>query len=98
MRTLYLIRHGHPDIPLGERWCLGRTDLPLAPVGRMQAALLPFAPELRELQAVFCSPLVRAKETAAAAESEQTAMLASISLSALTPRLFAVSKPASMAL
>ena len=40
MRKVYLVRHGHPDIPLGERWCLGRTDLPLAAVGRMQAALL----------------------------------------------------------
>ena len=62
-RTVYLVRHGHPDIPLGERWCLGHTDLPLAPVGRMQAALLPYVPELRE-KPVFCSYLVRAIETA----------------------------------
>lgn len=63
MRTLYLIRHGHPDIPLGERWCLGRTDLPLAPVGRMQAALLPFDPALTG-KPVFSSYLLRAVETA----------------------------------
>jgi putative nucleotidyltransferase with HDIG domain len=63
MRTLYLIRHGHPDIPLGERWCLGRTDLPLAPIGRMQAALLPFCTELRD-KPVYSSYLTRALETA----------------------------------
>lgn len=64
-RTIYLIRHAMPDIPLGERWCVGgRTDLPLGPLGRLQAALLPFVPELRGVSAVFCSPLIRAIETA----------------------------------
>ena len=63
MRRVYLIRHGHPDIPLGERWCLGLTDLPLAVVGRMQAALLPFDPELTG-KPVFSSYLSRAVETA----------------------------------
>ncbi|MBR2799448.1 MAG: histidine phosphatase family protein, partial [Oscillospiraceae bacterium] len=63
MRRVYLVRHGHPDIPLGERWCLGRTDLPLAAIGRMQAALLPFDPELTG-KPVFSSYLMRAIETA----------------------------------
>ena len=63
MRTVYLIRHGHPAIPLGERWCLGHTDLPLAAVGRMQAALLPCDSELLG-KPVFCSRLSRAIETA----------------------------------
>lgn len=62
-RIVYLVRHGHPAVPLGERWCLGHTDLPLAPVGRMQAALLPFLPELC-LKPVFSSYLTRAVETA----------------------------------
>ena len=54
-----------PDIPLGERWCVGgRTDLPLRTIGRLQAALLPFAEELRGVEKVFCSPLRRAFETA----------------------------------
>ena len=66
-RTLYLIRHAMPDIPLGERWCVGgRSDPPLGPLGRLQAALLPFAPELRGVETVFCSSLIRAKDTAAA--------------------------------
>ena len=63
MRRVYLVRHGHPDIPLRERWCLGHTDLPLAAVGRMQAALLPFVPELLN-KPVYSSWLSRAVETA----------------------------------
>ena len=65
IRRVYLIRHAMPDIPLGERWCIGgRTDLPLGRLGRLQAALLPFVPELQTVQAVFCSRLIRARETA----------------------------------
>lgn len=64
-RTVYLIRHAMPDIPIGERWCIGgRTDLPLGDLGRLQAALLSFQPELKSLSAVFCSKLIRARETA----------------------------------
>lgn len=66
-RKLYLIRHAMPEIPIGERWCVGgRTDLPLSRLGRLQAALLPFVPELRDLNAVFCSGMIRAGETAKA--------------------------------
>lgn len=65
VRTVFLIRHAMPDIPLGERWCIGgRSDLPLGRLGRVQAARLPFMPELRTVSAVFCSPLIRAVETA----------------------------------
>ena len=65
MRTIYLIRHAMPDIPLGERWCVGgQTDIPLGKLGRLQAALLPFVPELRDAEQVFCSTLIRARETA----------------------------------
>ena len=64
-RKVYLIRHAMPDIPIGERWCVGgRTDLPLGRLGRLQAALLPFVPELRDLGAVFCSDMIRARQTA----------------------------------
>jgi len=66
MRKIYLIRHAHPDFPLNAHVCLGRTDTPLGPLGRMQARLL--AERLRgvELTAVFSSPLRRCRETAAA--------------------------------
>ena len=64
-RSVYLIRHAMPDIPLGERWCVGGlTDLPLSELGRLQCALLPFVPALQGVTAVFCSPMLRAIETA----------------------------------
>lgn len=63
MRSVYLVRHAMPDIPIGARWCIGHTDLPLGTVGRMQAALLPFVPILTG-KPVFCSYLSRAINTA----------------------------------
>ncbi len=64
-RKVWLIRHAMPDLPIGERWCVGgRSDFPLGRLGRLQAALLPFVPELQGLDAVFCSSLIRARETA----------------------------------
>lgn len=64
MRRVYLIRHGHPDFPLGAHMCLGRTDTPLGPLGRMQACLL--GAELGSIDlTVFASPLTRCGETAA---------------------------------
>lgn len=63
MSTLYLIRHGEPEFPGGLRLCLGRTDLPLSILGRLQAALA--AAGLRgRVSAVYSSPLKRAAETA----------------------------------
>lgn len=64
MRRIYLIRHAHPDFPLGAHMCLGRTDTPLGPLGRMQAVLL--GEELRNKGlSVYASPLLRCRETAA---------------------------------
>jgi len=64
-RRIFLIRHAMPDIPLGERWCVGgRSDFPLGRLGRIQASRLPFVKELDGVQAVYASPLVRAIETA----------------------------------
>ena len=64
MPSIYLIRHGKPDFPGGARMCLGRTDLPLGALGRLQAAMLGF--ELRDkVEAVYSSPLSRAVQTAA---------------------------------
>ena len=65
MRKIYLIRHAMPDIPIGDRWCIGgQTDIPLGKLGLLQAALLPFVPELDGVETVFCSTLIRARETA----------------------------------
>lgn len=65
MRNIYLIRHGQPDFPNGMHMCIGRTDLPLSKLGRLQAALL--GSEFADRQiTVFSSPLQRARQTAAA--------------------------------
>ena len=65
MKTLILVRHAMPQIPFGERWCIGgQTDIPLSRFGRVQASLLAFAPELKDLDTVFSSPLCRTLETA----------------------------------
>lgn len=64
MRRLYLVRHGAPAFPGGEKLCLGTTDLPLSTLGRLQACMT--AAMLRETSytAVYSSPLCRAIETA----------------------------------
>lgn len=64
MRSVYLIRHGHPDFPFGAHMCLGRTDTPLGALGRMQACLLGEALGGRGLT-IFVSPLTRCRGTAA---------------------------------
>ena len=63
MRKIYLIRHGQPFFPGGDRYCLGSTDFPLAPLGRLQACLLGHALKGEKLM-VFSSPLTRARDTA----------------------------------
>ena len=65
MRRVFLIRHGHPAFPLGAHVCLGRTDTPLGPLGRMQSIVLAEALRGEALRAVFSSPLTRCRETAA---------------------------------
>lgn len=64
MRTIYLIRHGEPAFPNGERFCLSKTDLPLSPVGRMQGALLREWLTDKPVSGVYHSESSRAKETA----------------------------------
>lgn len=64
MRTVYLIRHGEPAFPGGQKICLGVTDLPLSRQGRLQAAVLSaYLPGLGAGN-IFSSPLKRARETA----------------------------------
>lgn len=66
MRTVYLIRHGSPDFPDGRRMCLGQTDLPLSVLGRLQSALAGASLENADLSAVYCSRLLRSRQTAEA--------------------------------
>ena len=69
MRRIYLIRHGRPDFPEGEHICLGSSELPLGPLGRLQACLLGLELEGR-ISGVFSSPLSRARDTALALAPE----------------------------
>ncbi|MGI6578742.1 MAG: histidine phosphatase family protein [Saccharofermentanales bacterium] len=64
MRKIYLIRHGLPEFPGGKRVCIGHTDLPVSPAGRMQALLAAKFLDDAGISAVFCSRLKRAVQTA----------------------------------
>lgn len=64
MRALYLIRHGHPDFPIGSRICLGQTDTPLGPLGHLQGVLLARHFKDIHVENVYSSTLSRAMETA----------------------------------
>lgn len=64
MKKVFLIRHGLPDFPNGERMCLGITDIPLGAEGLAQARAM--AEKLPPVTAVFSSPLTRAVQTAEA--------------------------------
>lgn len=66
MRTIYLIRHARPDIPAGKAQCIGTTDIPLGTQGELQAIVLGEYMKGIPLQAVFCSDLSRAIQTASA--------------------------------
>ena len=64
MKQVYLIRHGLPDFPDGNRMCIGTTDIPMGERGLEQAAAM--AAKLPPVTAVFSSPLTRAVQTAQA--------------------------------
>ncbi|GDX79585.1 hypothetical protein LBMAG42_13960 [Deltaproteobacteria bacterium] len=65
--TLLIVRHGQTAWNI-QRKVLGRTDIPLDETGRAQAAALPAA--LGVVDAVWSSPLLRARETASATAFE----------------------------
>lgn len=64
MRRLYLIRHGLPDFPPGERLCLGLAQRPLSKLGRLQACLAGAYMREQGIETLFSSRLDRALETA----------------------------------
>lgn len=66
-KQIYLIRHALPDYPDGARMCLGqKNDLPLSEAGLEQARELGKRFSWIPLEAVYTSPLLRARQTAAA--------------------------------
>lgn len=64
MSRLVLIRHAEPDESVRGR-SYGSLDVPLSAAGRQQAEALVQALEDVEIDAIFTSPLRRARETAA---------------------------------
>ncbi len=60
---LFLVRHGRTAINVGNK-LQGRIDHPLDEVGRQQA--IEIASVLKDIDRVISSPLIRAKQTAAA--------------------------------
>ncbi|GFK92190.1 Phosphoserine phosphatase 1 [Fundidesulfovibrio magnetotacticus] len=62
-RVLYLMRHGATPVET-PRLFLGRTDAPLSDLGRAQALRWRDALASFPLDAAWCSPLARARETA----------------------------------
>lgn len=69
--TLILVRHGHVEGIHPERF-RGRTDLPLTRLGQKQAeATAQFIAAHWHVSAIYCSPLSRCRDTAAAIGAAQ---------------------------
>jgi len=64
MRKLYLIRHSQPDFPDEKKMCIGKTDISLGAVGRIQSVLLAEGLKEEKITEVYCSDLKRSIETA----------------------------------
>lgn len=75
MQTIYLVRHGHPELPDDAPRFLGRTDLPLSEQGRGEARRLKAAFESIPLDLVVHSGLRRAGETATIMTEERNMSL-----------------------
>ena len=61
---VFLARHGRPDFPDRRAYLLGWTDLPLSPEGRDQARDLGTALGGIPFRRVWCSDLLRTRQTA----------------------------------
>ena len=64
MRKIYLIRHSQPDFPDEKKMCIGKTDISLGAVGRIQSVLLAEVFKKKKITEVYCSDLKRSIETA----------------------------------
>ncbi len=62
-RSIFLVRHCHPQI--NEGICLGKKDIPLSERGKMEAKILADYLMPKNIEHVYSSPLKRARETAA---------------------------------
>lgn len=62
--TVYLVRHCKPKLPSDTSMCIGITDIPLSEEGLEQAAKLRRYFSDKDIEAIYSSPLLRAKKTA----------------------------------
>lgn len=65
MLTLYLVRHGQTECSRDSRFCGSGVDVPLLPVGEEMAEALADRYAQERWEAIYASPLVRARQTAA---------------------------------
>lgn len=65
MRTIYLIRHGAPELPDEKKRCYSRTDFPLSRTGLAQGKALREWAAAQSICAIYTSPSTRCRETAA---------------------------------
>lgn len=72
--NIYLIRHGRQNSPKCN------IDVPLDEIGRWQAKLLAKRMKLYPVDAVYCSDLIRAKETVQIAFEEQPELLQNLQI------------------
>lgn len=63
-KTIYLLRHGKPELVDEQRRFIGQVDLKLCDEGYRQAQKLGEKLQSRKIDAVFCSDLKRSVETA----------------------------------
>lgn len=63
-KTVYLVRHGHVQMPDEHRYYLGQTDIPLSEKGKKQAQWLKEYFDDKEVSSVYHSPLTRCVQTA----------------------------------
>ena len=77
MRKLYLVRHGETAWNREGRF-QGHTDVELNDVGREQARALADKLRAREIDAIACSDLLRAKQTASILAEELNAPIACV--------------------
>ena len=65
MTTLYLVRHAE-SVANADNLLAGRIDYPLSPTGKLDAAAIAteFAAKI-DVDLIWCSPLLRAQQTAA---------------------------------
>jgi broad specificity phosphatase PhoE len=63
-RIIYIVRHCKPNLPSDTSICIGVTDIPLSMEGIKQAEELKEYFSNKNINAIYSSPLIRAKKTA----------------------------------